>query len=327
MKNKRLILPILAFLFVSVACQLTAGMAQPTAAPTHTVQIFPTETAFPSVTPDLDETQPITLQPSATVALAAITPEMLLNHEYQLPDSGKKASMKDGKYQSGEGVDYIYAAVSNVMAFGDINADGRPDAAVVLSENMGGSGVFESLVVILNEGKGLAQGPAIPLGDRVLVQAMRIEKSRIILDLVVHGPNDPLCCPNQPQTQSYALASGLLLLTRVTSLTLEQQERSIHIENPKDQEKVSSPIEVHGSLTITPFENTLAYIILDPAGVELKTGSFIIPNAQAGSPTNFVASIPLDNMPPGSRFWLQIQELSPADGSILALESVELVIQ
>jgi len=95
-------------------------------------------------------------------------------------------------------------------AAGDLDGDGQPDAAIVLSTNTGGSGTFQDLVVVLN-GSGPVRGAAdFFLGDRVQVDRIRIADGEIRLDLTMHGPGDPMCCPTLPATRRFRLIDGEL---------------------------------------------------------------------------------------------------------------------
>lgn len=95
-------------------------------------------------------------------------------------------------------------------AVGDLDGDGSPDAALVLSTNTGGSGTFQDLVVVLN-GSGPVRGATdFFLGDRVQVDRIRIADGEIRLDLTMHGPGDPMCCPTLPATRLFRLIDGEL---------------------------------------------------------------------------------------------------------------------
>jgi hypothetical protein len=97
------------------------------------------------------------------------------------------------------------------IAFGDLNGDGSTDAAVRLTINTGGSGVFNFLVAMLNRGDNRVQQAAtFALGDRVQVQQMTIDNGVITVQELAHGPTDPLCCPTVPTTLRFSLVGGQL---------------------------------------------------------------------------------------------------------------------
>jgi heat shock protein HslJ len=94
---------------------------------------------------------------------------------------------------------------TGVYAFGDLNGDGVDDAVAVLVENSGGTGSFRYLAAVLNQGGSPKNVATYFLGDRGQVQSVSIAEGEITVDVVAHGPDDPMCCPSQREVQVYAL--------------------------------------------------------------------------------------------------------------------------
>jgi len=95
-------------------------------------------------------------------------------------------------------------------AVGDLDGDSVADAAVLLSTSTGGSGSFQDLAVVLNH-EGVPENAAIFfLGDRVPVDRIRIVDGEIQLDLTMHGPADPMCCPSVEATRRFRFVEGEL---------------------------------------------------------------------------------------------------------------------
>jgi hypothetical protein len=145
-----------------------------------------------------------------------LTVEMLKNAEYhsEWPAEGV-AKLTDGEYQEeivpGAASKLIIVVYPDMHAFGDLNGDGVDDAAVVLATSGGGSGTFISLEAVVND-KGTAKHVAsAPLGDRVQVKSVVIESGEITVDMVTHGPDDPMCCPTVEATQKYKLQGDTLV--------------------------------------------------------------------------------------------------------------------
>jgi len=106
----------------------------------------------------------------------------------------------------------ILVRATDWYAFGDLDADGLPDAVIVLEADPGGSGVFFDLVPVLNRG-----GQAMPLtptllGDRVEIEFVEISSDgSVSVQMIKHGPDDPQCCPTLDVIQRYRLEGEQLV--------------------------------------------------------------------------------------------------------------------
>lgn len=148
-------------------------------------------------------------------ATAAITLEALRNAQYRSPDWGE-FQLTDGIYHRpplapGESADIYVTQLRDPLAYGDLDGDAVEDAAVILTTQNGGTGHFMELAVMLNKNGAAENIATVSLGDRVGVEAMRIEAGVIVLDMRVHGPNDPMCCASQFETWRFRLEGGALV--------------------------------------------------------------------------------------------------------------------
>jgi hypothetical protein len=147
-----------------------------------------------------------------------LTVEMLKNAEYhsEWPAEGV-AKLTDGEYEEeivpGSASKLVIMVYPDMYAFGDLNGDGVDDAAVVLATSGGGSGTFISLEAVIND-QGTPQHVAsAELGDRARVESVAIESGEITVELVTHGPDDPMCCPTVEATRKYKLQGDTLVQT------------------------------------------------------------------------------------------------------------------
>ncbi len=275
-------------------------------------------TPSPSPTP--------TVPPTAT--RAPLTPEMVMNAEYQLnaANAVRLVRLQNGVYEAGTGPDFQSVHVADRPVLGDLNRDGLEDVAAVVGENYGGSGVFTYLAVFMNrEGELLHQFSTL-IDDRPQIQGIKIEDDKIILDAVVHSADDPMCCPSFPVRRTYQLTKSGLTLVSQTSTTPTGAERVITITSPKNGDQVSGSVQVTGNVTIGPFENNLVYTIYDAMGKELARGPFPVSSDGLGGPGTFDHTIDLSQIPPGLIIRIMLSDLSAADGSMLAMDSVEVLV-
>jgi hypothetical protein len=121
------------------------------------------------------------------------------------------------------------------------------------------------------------------------------------------------------------LLGNQLFETRRVTWTPDNQERSISISSPSDGSEVTSPFTVSGSVTIAPFENTLAYRIYLPNGTLVNESPLMADSGGvAGGPGTFSQTFDLSNAGITGPVLIQFLDLSAADGSTLALGVVVL---
>jgi hypothetical protein len=116
-------------------------------------------------------------------------------------------------------------------------------------------------------------------------------------------------------------------LSDYVTFTPDGKPRTITIESPDDGTEASSSVPVKGKVDIAPFENNLTYSIKDGAGVELSRGAVPVTAANSGGPGTFDAVIPLGKILSSTVVILEIQDVSAEDGSLLGMDSVQLVVK
>ena len=270
--------------------------------------------------------------PAPTVSAPSLTIDQLKNAQYQLGarDDHAVVQLTDGAYQQGTDnttLDYAHVQLTDFISIGDLTGDGVDEAAAIIFENYGGTGDFGSLVIYTNvNGKPVFLTSAM-IDDRPKINSLKIENGEINFDAIVHGLQDPGCCPALPTTRRYALVNNQLRLTNSTTSTPDGKKRTIEIMSPADGTEVTEAVQVSGAVSIAPFENNLTYIIYDEAGNELAKGPVTVTAPDLGAPGTFSELISLAGIPAGTTVYLTIQDLSAADGSILALDSVKLIVK
>jgi len=205
---------------VLAACSLpttpSAGEVTATSpAPTATFEIRPVLTpTSPASTATLEIRQVFTPTnlPATDTPAPGISLDTLKNFTYVLEDFHTKASFKEGVFdgQSGDQMQELHGQLIEPVAAGDLNGDGRLDAAVILTINSGGTGTFFYLIAMLNQDDAPVQAATTYIGDRQAVNKLEIVDGKIILDFRTQGPNDGLCCPSEHRLRRYVLENGAL---------------------------------------------------------------------------------------------------------------------
>lgn len=285
---------------------------------------------LPAVLPTIAPPPTAPVPPSApTVSMPALTLDSLRNATYDVSEfvgAPYIVTLVDGQYASGNdpmAENYLFVQLGDQVAFGDLNYDGVDDAAVVLAINAGGTGVFTYLAAVLNVGGSPLHVASVFLDDRPQVNSLNIVAGEVIAQAIVHGPDDPGCCPSQPVEVGYRLYGNALVLTYLASQTPSGFPRRITITFPSDLVTLALPFPLTGYVTVGPFENTLAYQIYGPDNTLLERGSVMTDSPNPGDPGNFSISA-IDLSPYGVHGLVRIEivEYSMQDGSVMTMDSV-----
>ncbi len=148
-------------------------------------------------------------------AEGALTETALKNATYQgIYDEA--VTLTDGKY---EGKPFVEGGASRPTVtyvdatWGDLSGDDADDAVVFLAENSGGSGVFTYLAVMVEQDGQPMNVATTMLGDRTDINDLKIENGEIVVKILAHGPDDPMCCPTQNTIKKFALQGNQLVET------------------------------------------------------------------------------------------------------------------
>lgn len=269
--------------------------------------------------------------PTALPTISGISVQQIRNAEYQLgfTDVPRSVQLTNGVFQQGSAgaADFMEIRVTDFIALGDINGDGVNEAAALISENYGGTGVFVFLTLYVEQAGQPVFLTSVFIDDRPAVDSVEFENGEIFLQVTTHGAEDPFCCPTLHNERHYRLINNQLEMTDYVTFTPDGRPRTIAIESPVNGSEVFSSVQIRGSVAIAPFENNLAYRIYDVGGVELSAGAIPVSAADLGAPGTFNQMIPLGNILSGAVIRIEIQDISAADGSLFAMDSVELVVK
>lgn len=280
----------------------------------------------PTAAPVID----VTATPAAT-ATAPDAAVLIRDAQYQLgiPDSLQVVQLQNGTYEQGTSgtEDYISVMVTNFVSAGDLDGDGVDEIAALISENYGGTGVFVFLTIYKDVNGTPTFFTSAIVDDRPQLNAFQVENGEVFLDATIHATDDPMCCPTLRTVRHYRLLADQLNMTDYATFTPDGRPRTITIESPVNGTEILGSFQMKGSVAIAPFENNLTYSIKDGAGVELSRGAVPVTAADLGAPGTFDEQILIGNIISGTLVTIEIQDISAADGSLLAMDSVELVVK
>ena len=202
---------VVMILSTTLACNLQVQSVQTPAS----LQITP----FPPVSPTPFQVPSPTehfITPTLHLDIPFLTLDGLKNAEYRVTINGVEQAirMTNGSYQLGAdpaSPGFLTVTVGDLAAFGDLNSDTVDDAVVILSEWYGGTGTNVFVAAVINWAGTSHHAASMLIDDRAIINSMRIENGFIIVDAVVHGDNDPGCCPSQQKTRIFRLVDQNLV--------------------------------------------------------------------------------------------------------------------
>ncbi|MFN8411544.1 MAG: Gmad2 immunoglobulin-like domain-containing protein [Anaerolineales bacterium] len=284
---------------------------------------IPAASATPTTTP---------VQEATPAPIAEISVDQLKNAQYQLGtrDDHALVQLTDGKYQQGTDAttqDYASIVLTDFVALGDLTGDGVNEAAAIVFENYGGTGNFAMLAIYSEENGSPVFLTSVLIDDRPVINGISIENGEVFLDATTHAFDDPFCCPTLATTRSLVLSNHQLWVVNYTTSTPDGKTREIGIDSPANQTEVSGSVHITGKVSVSPFENNLSYFIYDESWNELAKGPISVTAPDLGAAGSFDATIALDGISSGIPIYFEVQDISPADGSWLAMDAVKLTVK
>ncbi|OFW57074.1 MAG: hypothetical protein A2133_06120 [Actinobacteria bacterium RBG_16_64_13] len=281
-----------------------------------------------------------------TSQVTGLTLEQVRNAECAVQFDGGMLvfTLVDGSYQSGQGggdpsqADRVTVTMSEVVAFGDLNGDGVGDAVIAVHVTKDGSGNGQGaagnsastyVIALVAKGGKPVQGGYHLAGLGALVDSLASADGQIVANATIPGQEDPTGAPKVPIVATLRLpfAGGLLLHTSQTSETPAGDVRAVTIGSPEPGATVSDSFTIAGAVTIAPFENNLVYHVYNDQMTELAVGPLMVDAPDYGAPGTFRLVMDLASSDYSGRIFVTVSDLSAADGSILAMGSIELVVE
>lgn len=128
---------------------------------------------------------------------------------------GKEIGLVDGRSEmeaAPGSASKITTAVFGEPTVGDLNDDGRPDAALILFQNTGGTGTFIYATAAINRNDGYHGTNAVLLGDRIAIDRVSIRNGVIVVEYRDRRSDEPMAAtPFVPKTAYLILQNEELL--------------------------------------------------------------------------------------------------------------------
>lgn len=138
----------------------------------------------------------------------------LENAEYYISESIGKVKLENGSYfkrwQPDSATGLSIWIEKEQIAFGDLNNDGKDDAAVIIYISGGGSSIDTELAIMLNKQGEPIYHTSLPLKCKEEIHSADIESDLtglniIVVDMTTQGPDDFVCHPSNRKVVKYKL--------------------------------------------------------------------------------------------------------------------------
>jgi hypothetical protein len=123
---------------------------------------------------------------------ATVFPVSPLDATYNIEDVGVTLTNGSASLPAAPGsATTVDTKVFGQPVMGDLDGDGDNDAAVLLQQDPGGTGMFYYLAAAINTGNGYRGTNALFLGDRIAPQDISIGNGIVVANYADRGPNEP----------------------------------------------------------------------------------------------------------------------------------------
>ncbi|MDR3582228.1 MAG: hypothetical protein P4L67_03065 [Candidatus Pacebacteria bacterium] len=145
--------------------------------------------------------------PTSTTTTATFDP---LNAAYVIDGTAVGLTNGSAEQDAAPGsAEKISTKIFGQPVIGDINGDGRNDAAVIVTQSGGGSGTFYYAAAALDAGNGTASGTnAIFLGDRIAPDTMQIANGVVTVNYADRTASEPMSAAPSVGVSKYLVAAG-----------------------------------------------------------------------------------------------------------------------
>ncbi|WP_052807987.1 META domain-containing protein [Methyloterricola oryzae] len=110
--------------------------------------------------------------------------------------------LSEGSYSGGPRLSVKLS--EELAASGDLNADGMPETALLLTKSAGGSSELVYLAIVSPQPDGQLKNTAtVLLGDRVQIRGLELKPGAVEVAAVVAGRKEPACCPTNKVLKTF----------------------------------------------------------------------------------------------------------------------------
>ena len=124
----------------------------------------------------------------------------------------------------------IRISIFGDLTLGDVNGDGQNDAALILTQDGGGSGTFYYLAVAYSTSTGIVGTNALLLGDRIAPETLEIRDGLVIVNYATRKSDEPMTAAPSVGVSLYAHFYDGVLIDVTKEVTKERSVKKTIVE-------------------------------------------------------------------------------------------------
>jgi hypothetical protein len=133
--------------------------------------------------------------------------EPLRNIEYKCGAetfaNGEAVKFKNGIFKKD---DNSFSVIFRGGDYGDLNGDGKQDGIAYFASKYESGKVWITLAIVMNQNGELKNTDCLVLGDREIIQSIRVKPHEVTLEMLMHLSGEPSCCPKTPFTYTFKIS-------------------------------------------------------------------------------------------------------------------------
>ncbi|MEM7738089.1 MAG: hypothetical protein AAF267_20125 [Deinococcota bacterium] len=144
-----------------------------------------------------------------------------------------QVQLQDGEYTGTREGQEIEVSLLEYLS-SDLDSDGDNDAVALVRSSSGGSGVFFELVAFIEQRGVPQQVTSRFIGDRTRIDEFNVLDGTVVLNLIRHDDDDPLCCPSMRAVERYRLSEGTWLQVADDAVFVQALQQAKYQANALD---------------------------------------------------------------------------------------------